>query len=159
MTPPQWGERAALATVLSCLLPVAAPADHDFEYVSAIACGPEVTTRIPQGTQAYAHFVIYDGQGGRHFVIMNAGREYASFKRMHYSELYTQRGGERWLEFERKDDGSIAFELHDQQARYGKYLADLRYDPDQMRASVEFNWRDTPLALVCWDFKKRYTTE
>ncbi len=143
------------ASLAFCFLnPLAGIADHDFEYENVTACGPEIVSSIPYGHAGRDYIVIHDNKAGDQFSIVSNGYEYSSFKRMHYTELYVQRGGEKWLEFEKLEGASIRFELHDDQSRYQKYVTVITVHTDFLTAERTFSWKDEPLSLVCWNYAK-----
>ncbi len=98
------------------------------------------------------YFVIHDNEQGDKFSIYEKEYEYSSFKKIHYTNLYVQRGGERWLTFQKISDSIIRFELHNLQREYGKYLSVLTFDVVGMSAVLKESWREETKLLVCWKY-------
>lgn len=129
-------------------------ADHDFKYKNVFACGPSIVKDLPQGIDGGNYFAIHDNEEGDKFSIYSKEYEYSSFKKIHYTELYVQRGGERWLNFNRLTDSIIRFELYNVQKEYGKYLTVLTFDMVGMSAIRKDSWREETELLVCWNYGK-----
>ena len=134
------------------IFPLKSFADHEFKYKNVFACGPRVIENIPKGMNGSNYYVIHDNEHKDKFSIYTREYEYSSFKTIHYTNLYVQRGGERWLTFEKISDSIIRFELHDLQKEYGKYITVLNFDVLGMSAVVNFPWREETNLLVCWKY-------
>ena len=127
-------------------------ADHEFTYENVFACGPRILETIPKGMEGMGYFLIHDNEQGDKFSIYEKEYEYSSFKKIHYTDLYVQRGGERWLTFQKISDSIIRFELHNLQKEYGKYLSVLTFDVVGMSAVLKESWREETKLLVCWKY-------
>ena len=147
-------------TFLFSLTSTSVFADHDFYYEKVIACGPKVVERIPNDISSLGYYVIHENMEGSHYSIYNNGIEFPSFKTIHYTNLYVQSGGVRWLEFKKSSDSIIKFELHTKQISRG-WKVILTLDTVASTAIRKLIYDDPPEGfrsdarlLVCWDYKK-----
>jgi hypothetical protein len=129
-------------------------AEHDFTYKNVFACGPKVVKSIPWGWRRMNYYVIHENEQGNEFSIYRNQYEYSSFKKIHYTDLYVQVGGERWLTFQEISDSIIRFEFHLlNKTQKSSLVSVLTFDVLGMSAVVKHTWSDAdPDLLVCWKY-------